>query len=72
MFVELLMKKNGKLLFGFFIVVVIATIILGGVFISDSLNTSTDTFKKDGYALSFNEEKNIKATAYTFKNGTEY
>ena len=72
MFVELLMKKNGKLLFGFFIVVVIATITLGGMFISNSLNTSTDTFKKDGYALSFDGDKNVKATAYTFKNGTEY
>jgi hypothetical protein len=48
MFVELLMKKNGKLLFGFFIVVVIATIIFGGIFVSNSLNTSTSTFKKDG------------------------
>jgi hypothetical protein len=72
MFVELLMKKNGKLLFGFFIVVVIATIIFGGIFVSNSLNTSTSTFKKDGYALSFDGEKNNKATAYTFKNGTEY
>lgn len=72
MFVELLMKKNGKLLFGFFIIVFIATTVLGGMFVYNSLNTSTHEFKKAGYTLSFSGERNSKAEVYSFKNGTTY
>ena len=72
MFVELLMKKNGKILFGFFIVVFIATTVLGGMFVYNSLNTSTHEFKKAGYTLSFSGERNSKAEVYSFKNGTTY
>jgi len=72
MFVELLMKKNGKILFGFFIIVFIATTVLGGMFVYNSLNTSTHEFKKAGYTLSFSGERNSKAEVYSFKNGTTY
>jgi hypothetical protein len=72
MFAELLMKKNGKILFGFFLVLFVATTIVGGVFVYNSLNTTTHEFQKDGYTLTFSGEKNTKAQVYAFKNGTEY
>ena len=72
MFVELLMKKNGKIIFGLFLVITVIATIFGGVLVYNSLNTDIYQFSKDGYALSFNGEKNTKAVAYSFKNGTEY
>ena len=46
--------------------------IFGGVLVYNTLNTDIYQFSKDGYTLSFNGEKNTKAVAYSFKNGTEY
>ena len=72
MFVELLMKKNGKIIFALFLILTIAASIFGGVLVYNSLNTDTYQFTKDGYALGFSTQNNTKAIAYSFKNGTEY
>ena len=72
MFVELLMKKNGKIIFALFLILVVAASIFGGVLVYDSMNTDIYKFTKDGYALTFSTENNTKALAYSFKNGSEY
>lgn len=72
MFVELLMKKNGKIIFALFLILVIAASIFGGVLVYDAMNTDIYKFTKDGYALTFSTENNTKAVAYSFKNGSEY
>ena len=72
MFVELLMKKNGKIIFALFLILVVAASIFGGVLVYDAMNTDIYTFTKDGYALTFSAQNNTKAQAYSFKNGSEY
>ena len=72
MFIELLMKKNGKLLFGVFLVVFVVATALGTVFVVNNINSVTATFNKDGYALYIGNENNAKAEAYSFKAGTDY
>ena len=72
MFVELLMKKNGKIIFALFLILVVAASIFGGVLVYDAMNTDIYTFTKDGYALTFSTQNNTKAQAYSFKNGSEY
>ena len=72
MFVELLMKKNGKIIFALFLILTVAASIFGGVLVYNSMNTDIYKFDKDGYALTFNTQNNTKAQAYSFKNGSEY
>ena len=72
MFVELLLKKNGKILFAVFLLLFFVTVIIGTMFVINSINTSVKTFDKDGYALFLDDTKNVKAEAYSFKSGTEY
>lgn len=72
MFLELLMKKNGKLLFGVFVVLFIAAVSVGAVFIFNNLNTVSSTFDKDGYALYISSNKEAKASTYPFSSGTNY
>lgn len=72
MFIELLLKKNGKILFAVFMLLFVVTVIIGTMFVVNNLNTSVKTFNKDGYALFLDETKNVKAEAYSFKSGTEY
>lgn len=72
MLVELLMKKNGKMLFGVFLVIFAITAAIGITFAVNNLNTTIATFEKDGYALYLDGSKNSKATAYSFKQGTDY
>lgn len=72
MFVELLMKKNGKLLFAVFLLIFIIMTGFGVSFVINNLNTTTETFIKDGYALYIGNEKNTKAETYSFTKGTSY
>lgn len=72
MFVELLMKKNGKIIFALFLILTVAASIFGGVLVYDAMNTDIYKFEKDGYALTFSAQNNTKAQAYSFKNGSEY
>lgn len=72
MFVELLMKKNGKIIFALFLMLVVAATIFGGVLVYNTMNTDVYQFTKDGYVLVFNAKNKTKATAYSFKNGSEY
>ena len=66
------MKKNGKLLFGIFLVVFVVATALGTVFVVNNINSVTATFNKDGYALYIGNESNAKAQTYSFKAGTDY
>ena len=61
MFVELLMKKNGKIIFALFLILTVAASIFGGVLVYDAMNTDIYKFTKDGYALTFSTENNTKA-----------
>ena len=69
---ELLLKKNGKILFFVFLLLFCLMTTIGIVFVVNSLNTNVLEFEKDGYALYFDDTKNVKAEAYSFKSGTEY
>ena len=72
MFIDLLLKKNGKILFFVFLVIFIVTTSIGIVFVVNNLNTNVLKFDKDGYALYLDEVKSAKAEAYSFNSGTEY
>lgn len=72
MFIDLLLKKNGKILFFVFLVVFMVTTSIGIVFVVNNLNTNVLKFDKDGYALYLDEVKSAKAEAYSFNSGTEY
>ena len=72
MFVELLLKKNGKILFFVFLLIFVVTTVFGVVFVVNNLNTNTLVFEKDGYALYLDKVKNVKAEVYSFNSGTEY
>ena len=72
MFIELLLKKNGKILFFVFLLFFIITTTIGVVFVANNLNTNVLEFEKDGYALYLDKVTNVKAEAYSFNSGTEY
>ncbi|MBQ4262705.1 MAG: hypothetical protein IJB83_00475 [Bacilli bacterium] len=72
MIIKLLMKKNGKLLFGTFIFVFLLAVILATIFITNNINKEILTFTKDGYALYNNDIKESKIETYPFKAGTNY
>lgn len=72
MFIDLLLKKNGKILFFVFLVIFMVTTSIGIVFVVNNLNTNVLKFDKDGYALYLDEVKSAKAEAYSFNSGTEY
>ena len=61
MFIDLLLKKNGKILFFVFLVIFMVTTSIGIVFVVNNLNTNVLKFDKDGYALYLDEVKSAKA-----------
>ena len=72
MFIDLLLKKNGKILFFVFLILFTITTCVGIGFVVNNLNTNVLQFEKDGYALFLDEVKSAKAEAYSFNSGTEY
>ena len=72
MFINFLLKKNGKILFFVFLLVFIITTTIGTIFVVNNLNTNVLKFNKDGYALYLDGVKSVKAEAYSFSSGTEY
>ena len=66
MLIELLLKKNGKVLFFVFLSLFIITTIVGTMFVVNSININVKTFDIDGYALFLDNSKNVKAEAYSF------
>ena len=72
MFIDFLLKKNGKIMFFVFLIIFTITICGGIGFVVNNLNTNVLQFEKDGYALFLDDVKSAKAEAYSFNSGTEY
>lgn len=72
MFIDFLLKKNGKIMFFVFLIIFTITTCVGIGFVVNNLNTNVLEFEKDGYALFLDDTKSVKAEAYSFNSGTEY
>lgn len=72
MFIDFLLKKNGKIMFFVFLIIFTITTCVGIGFVVNNLNTNVLEFEKDGYALFLDDTKSAKVEAYSFNSGTEY